>query len=192
LANCLFGAAVLNVQDEVAEFAQGITRFKKAALWATEPVTAWPAGFTMPMGLPPVSHAGVVALITLLVKRIKAHPAYTKQIGEELGIEGPDTAAMAPAAMAELKPVLKVRLEAGQPNILWKKQGMDALELHVDRGGGQGFVLLDVDDQPDYLDLAPLPAAGVSAVWKFKAIYRQAGQRVGQWSDELKVSVMGV
>ena len=32
-------------------------------------------------------------------------------------------------------------------------------------------------------------AAGQSALWKYKAIYLQADQRVGQWSDVVSIPV---
>jgi hypothetical protein len=67
---------------------------------------------------------------------------------------------------------------------------MDGLEILVDRGTG-AFGFLALDTIPDYLDTAPLPAAGSSAVWKYKAIYRLADEQVGQWSDVASISVMG-
>ena len=88
-----------------------------------------------------------------------------------------------------MKPIFTIVLQAGHPNIVWKKQGMDALEIHVDRGAG--FAFLALDTVPDYLDTAPLPAPGASAVWKYKAIYRLRDEQVGQWSDIASVSVMG-
>ena len=66
---------------------------------------------------------------------------------------------------------------------------MDGLEIWGDRG--TGFAFLALDTIPDYLDTAPLPAAGTSAVWKCKAIYRLNDEQVGQWSDGVSVSVMG-
>jgi len=44
---------------------------------------------------------------------------------------------------------------------------------------------------PDYLDTAPLPAPGTSAVWKYKAIYRLGDEQVGQWSDVVSIPVAG-
>ena len=90
-----------------------------------------------------------------------------------------------------MKPSLNARLEAGHPDILWQKNGMDTLEIWVDRGAGKGSVFLAIDTHPNYLDTAPLPAAGTGALWKYKAIYRLHDQQAGQWSDELKVSVTG-
>jgi hypothetical protein len=44
---------------------------------------------------------------------------------------------------------------------------------------------------PDYLDTFALPAAGASAVWRYKAIYRLNDEQVGQWSDVATIGVMG-
>ena len=44
---------------------------------------------------------------------------------------------------------------------------------------------------PDHTDTQPLPAAGQSALWKYKAIYRQGDDRVGQWSDVVSIPVAG-
>jgi len=79
------------------------------------------------------------------------------------------------------------------PSIIinWVKQGMDALELWVDRGDGKGFVFLAIDSILDYTDTAAMPPAGQSALWKYKGIYIQADQRVGQWSDVVSIPVTG-
>lgn len=47
------------------------------------------------------------------------------------------------------------------------------------------------DTVSEYLSTAALPAAGASAVWKFKAICRFNDEQVGQWSDVASISVMG-
>ena len=44
---------------------------------------------------------------------------------------------------------------------------------------------------PDYTDTAPLPAAGESALWRYRAIYRLGDERIGQWSNIAVTSVMG-
>ncbi|MBI3853039.1 MAG: hypothetical protein HY298_22545 [Verrucomicrobia bacterium] len=60
----------------------------------------------------------------------------------------------------------------------------------MDRGDGV-FACLAIDTVPDYLDTAALPAAGTSAVWKYKAIYRLNNEQVGQWSDVTSICVIG-
>jgi hypothetical protein len=47
----------------------------------------------------------------------------------------------------------------------------------------QGF------QQPDYTDKAPLPPAGQSAMWQCKMTYLYKHAQVGQWSNELTVTV---
>jgi hypothetical protein len=39
--------------------------------------------------------------------------------------------------------------------------------------------------------VAAMPPAGQSALWKYKGIYLQADQRVGQWSDVVSIPVAG-
>jgi len=124
---------------------------------------------------------------TALVAHIKTAPGYTDSIGQALQLIGAEH----PVDPATLKPVLDVELDAGQVDIGWTKQGMDALELWVDRGDGKGFVFLAIDTIPNYTDTAPMPAAGQSALWKYKGIYIQADQRVGQWSDVVSIPVAG-
>ena len=61
----------------------------------------------------------------------------------------------------------------------------------MDRGDDKSFVLLNINNEPNTTDTTPLPAAGASAMWKYKAIYRLHDEQVGQWSDVISVSVGG-
>lgn len=143
---------------------------------------------TTPMlGTPPTAvPAGIFIRVAALAGRIKKHPAYTDAMGQDLGIIGAEQS-VDPSAM---KPILNLTLQAGHPNVGWAKSGMDSLEIWVDRGTGT-FAFLTIDTVPDYLDTAALPAPGVSAAWKYKAIYRLNDEQVGQWSDVATIGVMG-
>ncbi|MBI3417206.1 MAG: hypothetical protein HY043_18095 [Verrucomicrobia bacterium] len=129
---------------------------------------------------------GIFTRIAALAARIKKHPGYTEAIGQNLGTIGADQT----VDLNAMKPGLQIVLQAGHPNVAWKKQSMDSLEIWVDRGTGM-FAFLALDTEPDYLDTAPLPVPGTSAVWKYKAIYRLHDEQVGQWSDVASISVMG-
>ena len=59
------------------------------------------------------------------------------------------------------------------------------------RNGAFIVPLLTVDTVPDYTDTAAMPPAGQSALWKYKAIYRQGDDRVGQWSVVVSIPVAG-
>ena len=68
---------------------------------------------------------------------------------------------------------------------------MKALEICVDRGEGKGWEMLVIATQAHFVDTHPLPAAGQSAIWKYRAIYRDHDVPTGQWSEVLTTTVMG-
>ena len=175
----------LNSQKQVANFAQQWTAYKNAARNGTG-ASLGPAPVPPTLGIAPTAvPPGIFKRLTALVARIKAHPGYTEAIGQDLDIIGAEQT----LDTTHAKPTLKLELSAGHPNVKWTKGGFDALEIWVDRG--TGFAYLAIDTVPDYLDTAPLPAPGASALWKYKAIYRLNDQQVGQWSDVVSLAVNG-
>jgi len=180
-----FFAYCLNAQQQIATYSQQWTSYKNTAR----------DGSPTPLGIAPVAptlgaapaavDGGIIARATALVARIKVAPGYTDSIGQALQIVGTEQT----VDVSTLKPVITATLDAGQVVIGWSKQGMDSVEIHVDRG--TGFVFLAIDTVPDYTDTQPMPAAGQSALWKYKAIYIQTDQRVGQWSDIVSLPVAG-
>ena len=139
------------------------------------------------VGLPMPVAPGIFVRCTALVNRIKANVHYTQADGNDLGIEGAETTLDTTAA----KPLIKIRLvDGGHPEIIWTKQGMDALEIHKQENDGE-WQFLELDMQPNYIDRVALPPIGKSAVWKYRAIYRQKDKRIGQWSDVVSVTVTG-
>ena len=183
IADNNFWQFVFGARNQWLAFAQDWTAYKNAARDGL-PLGAMPTPPGFPPA-PPLVPTGIFPRAAALAGRIKKHPGYTDAIGQDLMIIGAEQT-LDPQT---LKPVLKLDLQAGKPNVGWKKQGMDGVEIWVDRGNG--FVFLAVDTVPDYLDTAPLPAAGASAIWKYKAIYRLGDEEVGQWSDIASISVMG-
>ncbi|HZF02237.1 MAG TPA: hypothetical protein VE344_10115 [Methylomirabilota bacterium] len=178
--NYAFGA-----QQQIAAYAQQWTAYKNAARDGSGPsLGAAPAAPAL--GVAPTAVApGIIGRVKALVARIKVAPGYTDSIGQALQIIGADQT----VDVNSMKPVLTAELDAGAVNLGWMKQGMDGIEFQVDRGAG--FVFLAIDTIPNYTDTAAMPAAGQSALWKYKAIYIQADQRVGQWSDVVSIPVAG-
>ena len=184
-ADAAFFAYALNAQQQIAAYAQQWTTYKNAAR----------DGSGASLGLLPVAPVfgaaptavapGIISRVKAMVARIKPAPGYTDAIGQALQIIGADQI----VDVNSMKPVLDVQLDAGQVDINWTKQGMDGIEIQVDRG--TGFVFLAIDTIPNYTDTQPMPAAGQSALWKYKAIYHQTDQRVGQWSDIVSIPVAG-
>ncbi|HEX7516041.1 MAG TPA: hypothetical protein VF345_02010 [Chthoniobacterales bacterium] len=77
--------------------------------------------------------------------------------------------------------------------VAWNWSGyaayLNECELQVDRDDGKGFVVLAGGRILGYVDTEPFPSAPVP--WTYRAIYRVAGNRVGQWSQPVSVSVVG-
>ena len=133
--------------------------------------------------------AGIENRFRILVQRIKKHGAYNSSIGEDLGIEAPISALI----LDVKKPVLKIKLVAARPRIDWKKDGIDALEIYGSDDNTSGnYSLLATIMGTSYLDSRPLPPLGESKLRKYKAIYRHKDEQIGNWSDEVSISVTGV
>jgi hypothetical protein len=185
-ADAAFFSYALNAQTQIAAYAQQWTTYKNSARNGNTPALGdLPVAPVLPAPAPALVAPGIFRRATALVARIKVAPGYTDAIGQALQVIGAEQTVDVNA----LKPVLTAEQDAGQVVIGWTKQGMDGIEIQVDRG--TGFVFLAIDTIPDYTDSAPLPSAGQSALWKYKAIYLQADQRVGQWSDVVSIPVAG-
>src|SRR5665213_2136541 len=183
-ADAAFFTYALNAQTQVAAYAQQWTAYKNSARSGNASALGdLPVAPVLPAPAPALVAPGIFGRATALAARIKVASGYTDSIGQALQLIGAEH----PVDPANLKPVLAVALAAGKVDIGWTKQGMDGIEIQVDRG--TGFVFLAVDTIPNYTDTAPLPAAGQSALCKYKAIYLQADQRAGQWSDVVSIPV---
>ena len=143
----------------------------------TTPAAPTPAPADMPFG--------VLPRFRELARRIKANAAYTEAIGEALGIVGPDPS---PHNLSTLAPEISLRTSGGQVEVVWNKNGMEAVEIQKDTGTGT-WQFLAIDTRPNYIDTTPFPAP--SAKWKYRAIYTQDSQRVGQWSNVAEITVGG-
>ncbi|MBB5349970.1 hypothetical protein HNR46_000191 [Haloferula luteola] len=151
------------------------------------PTSGAPVAPVLPVEVPAVG-PGIEERFRALVRRIKAHPAYSEAIGLALGIEGSQTTG---PELATLAPVLKLTVAGGKVEIAWGWQGygshLDMIEILVDRGSG--FGPLTFDTTPGYTDTASFPATPTR--WAYKAIYHQGDSPVGQWSSEVSVIVGG-
>jgi hypothetical protein len=191
-ADARFIAATLTLQQQAARMAHAWTSFRNEAMYGTDHLTQWPGAFAVPEGVPAVRPAGAMRRITKLVGRLKVQPNYTDVRGLALGVVGV-VRVLTPADLAKMQPVLRLKLvSAGHPIVIWKKKGMTGIDLEVDRGDGKGFVYLTFDMEPDHLDMSPLPSAGQTAIWTYRGIYRKGDTRVGQWSNETKITVTGI
>jgi hypothetical protein len=129
---------------------------------------------------------GIVFRFTTMVNRIKAHQSYTTAIGQNLGIE---LTAAQNLDLDNAQPLLKVVMRAGKVNLDWKKGKFEGIIIEKDSGAG--FVTLDKDLHPNFIDNSVMPAQGQSAVWNYRAMYLYGDDKVGLWSNTVTVSVAG-
>lgn len=179
--------ALLDCNNQFKAYVSSVTAFKNllrdgAKNGAISELPMPPAAM-----LPPAVAPGIFARSSAIANRIKASLNYSTADGDDLGIEGTQST----VNLNTMKPQLQGRLVAGgHPEIGWKKQGMDGVEIQkMDENGN--WQHLAVDLKPNYIDNSPLPPAGSSAVWRYRAIYLYKDERVGQWSDVLVVTVTG-
>ncbi len=111
---------------------------------------------------------------------------YTTSIGEDLGIQKPES----PFVPNDGKPKFKIEFSSGgHPNLIWTKGKFQGVEIWKDDGAG--WKKLDRDFNPDYIDKTDLPLVGTSKVWKYKMIYIYKDEIVGAWSVEISITVYG-
>ena len=148
------------------------------------PAPSVPAAPVLPVA-PTAVEPGIFPRVAKLVKRLKSHPNYTANIGEDLGIEGAEHT----VDIFNLQPKLKGGLDAGRPRIIWNKDVADSIDIFVDRDLTGNFEYLANDMEPDYIDTFQLPAGVNSAVWSYKGMYKISDERVGLISEPINITV---
>ena len=174
--------------NQFKEYLSKLVQFKNDLANDKNAVSLEPVLPTLPAA-PPAVTPGIFGRASAIALRIKNHKDYTEADGNDLGIEG-ETAAE--PDINTLKPTITLRLvSGGSPEIGWVRGIADGIDILVDRGNGV-WTFLTTDTIPNYIDTAPLPAAGASAVWKYRCIYRVGDAQAGQWSDIVSITVTGV
>ena len=141
--------------------------------------TAWPA-----FGLGAI--AGILAWYRDIAARIKADPAYTVAIGQDLGIVGTGTV---PGTDA---PVLTGKALTGYQNELgWKRAGHDAVKIQSQRAGETVWTDLAVDTASPYVDTRSPLVAGTPEERRYRAAYLDNDLITTGWSDTLVVTAQG-
>jgi hypothetical protein len=171
------------------EFLKKVTAFKQElcnAALGSAPATppAPPPTIVAPAAVLP----GIFKRLQSIAARVKNHTAYTESDGRDLGIVGSANI----VDVDNMKPLFGVKLIAGgHPEVQWIKFGMDGVDIYKDNGSGN-FEFMERDLYPNFTDNTALPAAGTSAIWKYKLIYHGHDKQVGLWSDIVSVTVTGI
>lgn len=180
-------AFTINFLSPVKTYNQNLTNYKNLLRYGkdSEVLGAFPEP-PKPDTAPDLVAANVEGRFRALIQRISHSPNYTKAIGEDLGIEAPET----PFNPQLGKPKFTIELSSGgHPNLKWTKGKFQGVEIWKKVGGT--WAKLDKDFRPDYIDKSDLPPAGQSATWTYKMIYLYKDEVVGSYSDEVSIVVTG-
>jgi hypothetical protein len=178
-------AYVLHVnqqQDKAKGFSQAFTKFKNdlrngSATPIIEPV------FDVPAAPPTAVLAGVEGRFRQKATSVKNSLNYTTAIGEAWGI-------VAPAGSSDLGlPGFTINFDAGHPIINWTKGRADSVDIYKDSGAG--WVYMGRDLKSPWKDISPLPAAGSTAIWKYKIIFVKNDEQTGDFSEVREATVKG-
>jgi hypothetical protein len=176
---------VLNGMQVRQTDAQEFTAFRDEVLHGGEagrrPIPPAPGAIEPP--LPDPVPFAILPRTRDLAQRMKSHPAYTRAIGEDLGIEAPADAEPDP------RPGLTAAAETGfVVRLGFAMRGFPMIEIQSERAGEPGFVTIGFDSAAPYLDSRPPAVPGQPEVRRYRARYHDAAGPVGEWSDTVSAT----
>jgi hypothetical protein len=175
-------------KDSIMEdYAHSFKAFEHNARYGKAGVALAPPAMPIIDAMPAVVKDGIQARFAQKVKKAKAANGVTEEILKALGIAGSSSTASREADENDT-PDLKVSLNAGYPHISFHLFGYEAVNIYKD--AGNGYVPFKTVHRSPVKD-TQLPAAGVAANYKYKAIYVDHDQETGKMSAEISVAVVG-
>ena len=132
-----------------------------------------------------VTRAAVEGRVRAIIRRFKSATGYTDAIGQALKIIGADDS----TDLTSAKPDLTATPLAHGTELSFTKGKSDGVNIYSKRDGEAEFVFLAHDTVAPYVDNRPLLAAGKPEVRRYKAIYVSNDAEIGQFSDEVVVTV---
>ena len=158
---------------------EGLARNGSAdVLVLTPPVT--PTFDVMPTLVKP----GIQKRFAQKAAKAKANPNCSDDIQRILGIF------TTPDAAVTIAPDLKVKEEAGYPQLSFHKYGHSAINIYRNTGAGYEAKPFKTLTKSPFLD-TDLPAIGVAGHYKYKGIYVVNDIETGSFSPEISVNVVG-
>lgn len=148
----------------------------------TAPIGAFPAAVNI--ATPPTSVApGVEQRFRAIVAQIKANPAYTKAMGEDLQIVAAESTTTLD------KPELAVKVDGGNAIITFKKGKSNGVKIYGKRGTETAFSFLAIDTRSPYVDNRPNETPGSPETRQYYAYFIINDEQVGGQSDVISVNV---
>jgi len=133
---------------------------------------------------PPVVPPGIVPRLRVLVQRLKAHPAYTESVGQDLGIV-PASAPIPPA----LKPVGEaLALPHGQVKVHFVKNGFPGVLIECRQAGDPGWTALGLRVRSGCVVEHPPMDPSRPQCLHFRLRYTDGDTPLGDYSDLFTVT----
>lgn len=130
----------------------------------------------MPEGAAP----GIVTWVKQLIKRIKAAPGYTPQIGEALGLVTTGSEGIAPG---DIIPQLTPKaINDGAVEIKFKKQGMTAIRIDYRKKGDSGWKLAGVYSSSPAIHFEQSTPPDTPEAREYRGILLKKNEPVTQYS----------
>lgn len=127
----------------------------------------------------------VEARVRAIVRRIKSSSGYNESIGQLLKVIGPEDSTDLTAS----KPDLTGAAQAHGAELSFTRGKSDGVNIYSKRDGETDFVFLARDTAAPYVDNRALLAAGKPEVRHYRARYVSGDDEVGNFSDEVVVTV---
>ncbi len=176
-------SGVVGIIEQAKTYSQSWVAYKDLVRYGGPgSLGAFPVPVTIPVP-PPTMQPGAEERFRMLTKRIKGSLNYTTAIGEDLGIEVPQSS-------SELKaPVLSVKADAGKAVIAFKKGKADGVRIYSKRGSEAAFTFLAIDTKSPYVDTRPNAVEGVPEKREYYAYLFDDDATVGQQSDIVSINI---
>ncbi|MCG3164980.1 MAG: hypothetical protein POELPBGB_00740 [Bacteroidia bacterium] len=174
----------------VASYAQDWTKLKDQLRYGQDGTIMPPFPIAVDVSTPPVMPASpnIEGRFRALAGTIKLNQNYSKTIGEDLQIEAPDST----VDYSTYKPVFSLEVVAEQVLIRWKKLKSDGVNIYKKVNAAGGWVKIDFDGKPNYLDKSDMPPAGTTQQWTYRLRYVKNEVEIGEFSVEQTITVSGL
>ena len=131
----------------------------------------------------PMPAPGAIARLRAAIQRLKAHPGYSRAMGEGLGIVAP------PPPPGPDQPVCEaVSGDNFEIRVYYKKARRTGVIVEGQRGSETEWVLLGVDHYSPYTDTRPPLVPGQPEVRRYRLRYLDRDTPTGEYSNVLVIT----
>jgi hypothetical protein len=188
-ADAEWATYVITRHNTVPNYSQDWTKLKNQLRYGGDGATMPPFPTAPDVSTPPMMPVvpNIEGRLRSRATTLKAHANYSKTIGEDLGIEAPESS----VDYSTYKPEFTLEIAGGQVLIKWKKLKADGINIYRKKGSG-AWEKIDFDLKPNYLDKSTSPPEGTTEQWSYRLRYFKNEVEVGEMSIEQTIKVVGI